>query len=178
MAKMRIGHDPRKKTIQRLERIAIPEAAELAPMEEIKHFDEADLMLRLQAMVDAKPTTINEPKIVETVIVKEVVSKLDKRARQHSKAVSARSKMASIHIQALNLKIEAMEEEIVEKHNKLVDICEKMALKIRMVESRKPEEKQVVIERNIATRIEHKVPKHVYIALAVSLLLNIVVLLK
>ncbi len=108
--------------------------------------------------------TILEQKVVERIETIKEVSTTDRRARRHSMATRT-----ELH-KDLNRKHSLLNRAIEIQREK----ADKLTSRINVLEQAKPQEKQVVIEK---TEITSKTPKLVMAGLALSLALNVLILI-
>lgn len=177
--KMKMGHDPRGikhknphtgsslDSFLKEQQIEIPNIEAIARDIMEKHADTFKRLAEAEAAIITPSqitniSTICEPVVVHTETIKEI-SKLDKRARQHSAGVRA--------------ELHKLIERRTSLHNKALDLqrskTQALEAKITALESRKPEEKQIVVEK---TQIITKVPKLMMAGLVLSLVLNVLIL--
>lgn len=161
MGKMQMGSESRKQVVKPMA-ILVPQEI-IAVSEKImeKHAETFQKLAEVEKQ-EVAPIIIER---TET-IVKEI-STVDKRARKYANLI--KTSLTDIHYTSVKLLNKRMDLQSQALSN--------ISDQVEILEQRKPEEKQVVIERTIASRVEYKVPKHVYIALGASLLLNILILI-
>lgn len=181
--KMKMGHDPRGikhknphtgsslDSFLKEQQIEIPNIEAIAKDIMEKHADTFKRLAEAEAAERNKPLAnmipsceclSDIPTVIHTETIKEI-SKLDKRARQHSAGVRA--------------ELHKLIERRTSLHNKALDLqrikTQALEAKINALESRKPEEKQIVVEK---TQIITKVPKLMMAGLVLSLILNVLIL--
>lgn len=182
MGKFKLGHDqrghkslmmkPKPEQVQQIT-VEIPELDIQAALEEyfaanpLPEVKEAPLatMLPSCGSRQCSEPQILEQKVVERIETIKEISKRDERARRHS--VATRNELHKI----INRKQGLL--------NRAMDIqrkaTEEIKAKVSALEMRKPEEKQVVIEK---TEVQSKSHPLVIGGLVVSLLLNILILIS
>ena len=106
----------------------------------------------LQVIIEKHVKTVN--------VTHEVTKTLDKRARKYAKLL--RGEVKDCHN-----RIDIARDQIIELHDK-----------VKALESRKPEEKQIVtVETQTIKEIEYKLDKRILALLGLSLAMNILVLI-
>jgi hypothetical protein len=172
---MKMGHDKRGKQPVSTPTIVLPAGTLVSPTQSV--FD-----MIAEALKDMKPytaevplttmvpscqcpaPTIVEQKVVERIETVKEISTTDRRARRYTMATRTELHKALDRKHALlNRAIEIQREK-----------SEKMVSRLNVLEQAKPQEKQVVIEK---TEVVTKTPTLMMVGLAVSLALNVLILI-